>query len=313
MKTEKLYVITPISNAVRFRSRYSLFGDYRARMQAAGVNLFVVETAFGDRPFQVSTSADIQLRTWDEMWHKENMINVAISRLPSDWEYVAWVDGDITFMRPDWAIETVHQLQHHMVVQMFQTAIDMGPSGQALNQFSSFAWCHSQGLRYGSKGSTYGYGANGIYWHPGFCWAARREAIDATGGLIDRSILGAGDHHMALSLIGGAVHSLPKGIGQSYVDYVMDWQSHAERFVRRDIGFVPGSIAHHWHGKKIDRRYSDRWKILIDNKYDPAKDIKRDWQGMYQLVDDGTLRFIALRDGIRKYFRSRSEDSIDLE
>jgi hypothetical protein len=38
-------------------------------------------------------------------------------------------------------------------------------------------------------------------------------------------------------------------------------------------------------------------------------DIKRDTQGLWQLQDDGTERFISLRDGLRKYARLRNEDS----
>jgi hypothetical protein len=36
-----------------------------------------------------------------------------------------------------------------------------------------------------------------------------------------------------------------------------------------------------------------------------ARDIKRDWQGLWQLTD----RKIRLRDELRAYFRSRDEDS----
>ena len=320
MDKKKLYVITPVSNPVRFASRYKLYNEFAARMNAAGVNLYTVELAFGDRTFEVTkpyVQNNIQLRTSDEMWHKENMLNVAISRLPSDWEYVAWVDADVNFVRADWAEETVHQLQHFQVVQMWQNAIDMGPTGEALSKFHSFMWCYSQGMEYNNPTSgeyppPYGK-KDGIYWHPGFAWAARREAVDALGGLLDRAILGAGDHHMALALIGKADVSVPGNMDKAYTNYIMDWQSHAERFVRRDVGYVPGTIMHSWHGKKRDRHYQDRWKILQRAQYDPMRDIKRDWQGVYQLVDDGTQRSIQLRNDLRGYFRSRNEDSVDLE
>ena len=56
----------------------------------------------------------------------------------------------------------------------------------------------------------------------------------------------------------------------------------------------------------------DRWKILTENQFNPNTDIKRDWQGLFQLEDHGDMRSIKLRDDIRKYFRARNEDSIDL-
>jgi hypothetical protein len=39
------------------------------------------------------------------------------------------------------------------------------------------------------------------FWHPGFAWACTRKAYDKMEGLYDLSILGSGDHNMALSLI----------------------------------------------------------------------------------------------------------------
>lgn len=323
MDLSKFYVVTPYSNHVRYRSRRGLFLDFQKRMTAAGVNLSVAELAFGRRPFVVTDPTNklhVQLRTQDEMWHKENIINIAISRLPADWQYVAWIDGDVSFDRLDWAQETVHQLQHYEVVQMWQSAVDMGPQGQAMNTFQSFASCYLQGLPLkgaSTRPGPYYYAQpskNGaIYWHPGFAWAANRSAIDGMGGLLDRAILGAADHHMALCMINRADLSLPSPINGRYSEYVLNWQLNAERFVRRDIGFVPGTILHHWHGKKVDRKYWDRWKVLQKWDFDPVRDLKRDWQGLYQVVDDGSPRSIGLRDGLRQYFRSRNEDSIDLE
>ena len=200
MDISKFYVVAVISNPVRYKSRYTLYKKFEAEMKAANANLMTVEIAFGSRPFEVTEAGNpmnLQLRTWDEIWHKENMINLGIRRLPSDWEYVAWIDADVSFIRPDWITETVHQLQHYQVVQMFQNAIDLGPRGEALDTHNSFGWCWLNGKALQVNWKPYM-----IYPHTGFAWAARREAIDHLGGLIDTAILGAADHHMAWSLIG---------------------------------------------------------------------------------------------------------------
>lgn len=117
---------------------------------------------------------------------------------------------------------------------------------------------------------------------------------------------------MALALIGKARDSLPGGVHPQYERLLMAWQANAERFIRRDIGYVPGMLVHHWHGKKRDRRYQSRWKIVTGHQYDPTVDVKRDWQGLYKLSELGP-RSVALRDDLRAYFRSRNEDSIDEE
>jgi hypothetical protein len=245
------------------------------------------------------------VRSFEELWHKENMINLGLQHLPEDWEYVAWIDADVMFSREDWVEETIHQLQHYMVVQMFETAVDLGPNQQAIKVHKGFMSEYLKG-NLTSKSSYYSSG------HPGFAWAARREAVDSLGGVIDIGILGSGDRHMACALVGKVELSYSGGLHPNYGKELKIWQDRAERHVKRDVGFVSGSLLHWWHGKKVDRQYGSRWQILVKHQFDPRTDIKRDSQGILQLeVWDTRQR--NLRDAIRAYFRARNEDSIDME
>lgn len=281
--------------------------------------MWVVECAFGDRPYVVTDSNNpnhIQLRSWDEIWNKENMINIAIKRLPANWEYVAWVDADVTFTRGDWARETVHQLQHYYVVQMFSHAIDLGPSEEPLQTHEGFCYNYVRGLSAGNSGpasSGYQYYVQKkpgvIQWHPGYAWAARRDAFDRIGGgIADHAILGAGDHHFAHSLIGNLKYSLPKGLHPNYVRLLEERQILMEKFISRDIGYVPGTLIHHWHGSKRQRFYKERWEIVIGNNFDPLSDVSRDSIGLLKL----TRNKPRLRDEIRAYFRARNEDGLEI-
>lgn len=130
------------------------------------------------------------------------------------------------------------------------------------------------------------------------------------GGLIDFAILGSGDRHMATSMIGRVDLSLPPSLErhQRYCRKLRIWQERALRHIRYDIGFVPGTILHSWHGKKAGRNYVGRWDVLARNRFDPDVHLKRDWQGLWQLTDFSP----QLRNDIRRYFRQRREDSIDL-
>lgn len=298
-----LDVITVVSNPVRYKTRYDLYRKFEKHVLDSGARLTTVEAAFGNREYEITDANNprhVQLRTGHELWHKENMINIGIQRLPLDWKYVAWVDADITFVRPDWVQETIQQLQHYPIVQMFTTALDLDPNFQAFHTHRGFVYSYWLKLQ---TGQAY------EFWHPGYAWAARREAIDGIGGLIDWAILGAADHHMATALIGKVLHSCHGNVSDAYKQMLLDWQAEADKHIKRNIGYVDTSILHHWHGKKKDRNYIGRWDILVQNKYDPTKHIKKDWQGLYQLTD----RNIGLRDGIRRYFRQRHEDSIDFE
>jgi len=84
------------------------------------------------------------------------------------------------------------------------------------------------------------------------------------------------------------------------------WQTRALR-LNKNIGYVDGLLTHSWHGKKKDRKYGDRWRIYLENRYNPLIDLRRDTQGLY-LLDELKA---GLRDDLRNYLRARDEDSVD--
>lgn len=311
-----LHVIAVISNPARFRVRYGLFEEFRKRMlQEQHVNLITVELQYGDRHFEVTNEGDpnhVRLRTNSpELWVKESLINIGERHLPRNWKYIAWIDTDVQFTRADWAQETLHQLQSYSVVQLFETAVDMGPDNNASQIHYSFGALHAKGQpkAYVTKAQSGYYGATAEkkFAHPGFAWAARRTWWENVHGLMDFCIAGAADHHMALALIGDTSFSVPVGLHDNYYKRVYDWQQKAVRATNYNVGYVPGSILHYWHGPKKRRFYVERWSILKDSNYDPDSDIYKDGQGLVCL---GTHK-PKLRDDLRLYFKSRNEDSVD--
>lgn len=277
----------------------------------------------------LAAASELQLRTSSELWHKENALNLGFARLPADWKYAAWIDADVHFLRPDIVEATLHALQHWPIVQMWSRALDLGPTGHAFAQYRSFADCHLNGgsaspargarpLIADSGGYLPASHTRDGYWHSGYAWAIRREAFDALGGLLDFAVLGAADYFMAWALAGRLSQRIyrrlkdrwraSRGYSDGYVEALVQWETRAAA-LRRNIGCVEGTLAHQWHGKKRRRGYNVRENVLIDNQFNPATDLRRDWQGLWQLHDDGSNRSVRLRDQVRAYFRSRDEDS----
>lgn len=326
-----LYVIAVITNPIRFNSRYKLFKEFAERIRhSKHAVLYVVEMAFGQRPWEVTHPNNphhIQVRGSTELWQKENLVNIGLQHLPKDWEYVAWIDADVAFNRNDWAEETVHQLQHYKIVQMFNKAIDLSPTFEPILTHTSFGYAYVNGLdikRHSPTEDSGGYAGGkksalvptpkpnsqaGSNHHPGYAWAARREVLDRIGGLPEYALLGSGDWHMACSFIGQTPLSFHPGMTEPYTNKLLRFQSLCELVARREIGYVDQSLFHYWHGKKKDRGYEDRWKILQRNQYNPDLDIVRDTRGVIHLAPDCKH---DLRDGLKRYFRSRNEDSLDL-
>ena len=310
---DKAHIITMISNPVRYESRYELFFPFQEHILKSTPNLWVCEVQTGDRPFCVTEKDNpqhLQLRTIEEFWVKENALNLIAAKMATsrpDWGYVGWFDADIEFTRRDWLSEMIHQLQVYHVIQCFETATDLGPTGQAINIHESFM---SKYLKGGAphpgdlSDDEEFYMQHG---HPGYAWACTRKAWNTMGGLYDRSILGSGDRNMAYALIGRVEQSYNEAIDESYKRDLEDYQREC-LLLGMDVGCMPGNILHAYHGPKQLRGYKSRWEILVDNKYDPDRDIKRDAQMLYQL----TSRKPRLRDDIRNYFRVRDEDSKSL-
>jgi len=308
---DRLFIVTAMSNPMRWRSRYHNYWKFAKHMEDSGVNLLTVELAYGDRQFEVTDPANphhIQFRSREELWHKENLLNIGFARLPLGVKYFGYCDADITFTRADWAQEVLQQLQHYDAVQPFSSYSDLDSNHQCSRALPSFTYNYVTGdCRLPGE---YGAPAVGAV---GGAWCYRAEAFSAIGGLLDICILGSGDWHMAMGLAGktdsNLEHLQQKLPGDSsYVQVIKQWQRNAQ-VLKRNIGYVACHAIHHWHGAKVNRQYIGRYKILVDHQYDPLVDIKRDWQGVYQLAGNK----IGLRDALRAYNRSRWEDDPIME
>ena len=331
---QTLHVAVAYSNPFRWRTRRELLNDFRKHMSiASNAIVHVGELAYGDRPFEVTSEdnpLDIQLRTSHELFHKENILNVIIQRgFPPDWRYGAWIDGDFHMTRHDWALETIHQLQHYDFVQPFSSYMDLsgptlGNGMRPLRVNNSFAYNYVQsGFKLPSGYSDGGWKKlkpEQIPYHggegkavkgallpvgaTGGAWAFRRSALETVGGLLDVCILGHGDWFMAFGLV--AEEAPDVGMARytdGYRRLITEWQRNAIR-LKKNIGYTDNFAVHHFHGSKQRRLYSQRYQILIENGFDPLSDLRKDWQGIYQLSGDKP----ALRDAIRNYFITRSED-----
>jgi hypothetical protein len=292
-----------ISNYPRYHSRYRLFREWYAKMLATpNVKVYVVEAAFGDRAHEVTSASNpthLQVRTNSELWIKENLLNLGARHLlPRDWRFLAWVDADVEFREPGWAMETMQQLQHFPIVQPWQSAVDLGPYGQIMSTFSSFGWQTQRGQKVDPNDSY-------AYAHTGYAWACRRDFWEAVGGLFDCAILGSADYHMAWACL-GKTESCRQGEMQvaGMRQRCLEWQARAVPITHREVGYASGRIEHSFHGSKAKRAYLSRWQLLLNHGFNPITDLKYDAQGVLQLVGKP-----ALEAAIRQYNRTRDEDS----
>jgi hypothetical protein len=298
---DKLNIIIAISNPCQYARRYILLKEFVKRIEEeeSNVRLFIVEMIYEKQRFIVTDKScknHLQIYTKIPIWHKENMINLGVKYLlPSNWKAFAWIDADIEFDSTTWALDTLKLLNGSKdVVQLFSHAIDMDRSGASLNHFNSFGYCFNKNKKYTTKGLD--------YWHPGFAWAITRKAYEKIGGIYDKGILGSGDNIMAYSFINKASCANKEEFHKDYNNSMLEFQKKAKTL---RLGYTPGVIRHHYHGSKQNRKYTERWQLLINYKFSPIEHLTYDKQGILIPTTSIPQEFI---DDIYTYFLERKED-----
>ena len=300
---DKLHVIAVISNPAQFARRYILAKEFIHRMEEdPNVIVYVVELAYDKQQYYITDSKNerhLQLRANTILWHKENMINVGIKKLlPKGWKAFAWIDADVEFENPSWAKDTLKILNGYKdIVQTFSHAIDMDTDESAMRIFTSFGYQYEKKQKYNKNPEN--------FWHPGYAWAMTRKAYERIGGLYEYAILGSGDNIMSLSIVSNGLKGINEGSTDGYKKTIEDFQ-YKMKTLR--LGYVPGVIRHYYHGSKKNRGYNDRWKILLENDYNPYHHIKHNKNGLLIPTDDCPKDILTK---ITTYFYDRNEDEFN--
>jgi hypothetical protein len=360
---EPLHAVVPYFNPWRHKSRVKHTERALKHFADSGAVITLVEVGFNRRELIFADSGldgtaaacgipgggsefrhrYIGLHTKDELWLKENAINIGVQSLPYDWQQVCWLDSDIHFVRPNWTGECIHKLQHYAFIQMFSQAQDLAPNYETLPA----GYPHASGPGFvqawhdGFLKTTLSpeiladlktigtdieklkedflklehdleneYPGKRVF--PGLAWACTRKAWDDVGGLFDAAIWGGGDWHMSHALIEKTEGMMRSDLHRNYKKLVNQWYQRCRTHIRRNVGVMEGTVFHSWHGRKTERGYNAKHSMLAKFGFDPQRHLKRDSQGLWQLHDDRSTAFVQLRDMMRRIAKDRNEDSIDV-
>ena len=308
MNPNQLHVFAARSNPLGWEKPDLNWDKFAAHMLRSGVSLTVIECAYGEQAFRCNRLDGVRhigVRARTRGWIKENLLNIGIRRC-DEARYIAWVDADVMFRRPDWAQATLDALQHYDIVQPWSDCLDLGPGGDPMAWHKSFAAQYFQRKPVVATGHAMWRFDGGPYEYPhsGYAWAMRRDAYDRIGGLFDVGGMGSGDHHMALALVGAADASLPSGANAAYRAHVKRWEARALRHINRNLGVVDGTIEHLFHGRKQDRSYNGRWDMFLKHDFNPDEDLVMNSYGVFEFAPDKP----ELRHDFDLYLHSRNED-----
>ncbi len=291
--SDQLYVVTNVFNPTNTPIRYKLYFDFVRYMKKFPlVTLITVELALGDANFVVTQSTNpnhIQLRSDDVLWYKENLNNIAFTKLPENAKYVAWIDADVEFTNQDWVDLTITALAEFKFVQLYDTCDSLGPNGEILQTDRSFIynWIYNLASPY-KRGRS------------GGAWAARVSSLRAIGYLIDWDIVGASDWFTVFGLTNQTTASETRLRARNAI-----WANKVKQEINGNVGYIPGTLLHFFHGYPVNRGYETRGRILIDNEFDVDLDIGYREDGLIYFTTDKP----KLKSDIVEYFMKRHDTS----
>jgi len=325
VKADDLWIVTCYFNPQNYKSRRSNYEKSIEIIKRSGLNIITVECAFGNTPHMLASSEDIiKVRSNSIMWQKERLLNIGFSHVPQNIKKIAWIDCDILFTNPEWAIQTSELLEHYQVVQLFERIVRLKKDNLQYTEkeeiWTGFAATAKLFPELMFVGNFLHHG------HTGFAWAAQRNILDKHG-LYDACISGSADHMMAHVMYGDFkgpcidrflnmpdqtlvqkiqtfYQKLIKPVPNHFRTHFEDWASAFYNDIKGQVSFVDGFILHLWHGNLNNRLYLNRHNKLRRLNFNPTQDLKlkknKTWEWNPHTKH--------LNNWAMEYFKQRHED-----
>ncbi len=328
MELQRFFVVVPFLNFGATQKRIVDFDRAveKLQTQASPAAIIIVECVLAGAMFAVTSSANpfhIQVKCASPMYLKENLINLAVAKLPPGWKYVAWVDERVEFQNANWVRDTVDALRRWKAVQLFDRSNAMDEEGKTTTESLGLVRRHLQktllvspdklSVICPSVGGESSASSNIAFKNfteancklvtfgetegePGVAWATTRKVWERIGGLFELAICGSGDTYMGYSVLGEAEKKcIGQIVNKKYKEAAAEWTERVGAVIHRSVGYIKGSV--------MIRRGAEEEgsnKILNECEFDPEKDIKKDLQGLNMFANPQS----ALATRIARYIKA---------
>lgn len=290
-------IVTCYFNYVGYQRLKDNYFAFKEQIQKTGGNLYTIELAFHDRPFELPADKNtVQIRTNDLMWYKENLINMMVARLPEHITKVIWADADIIFYDNQWHLKASKLLDVYPIAQMFSELEDTDAQGKVVEVTECAVKLKDKEVLDGQDLSHY---------RPGFIWGARREFFKHVG-LFDQHILGSNDSWLCYTLLQKKIPHHFQNLNKDLMDRFEVWATKLRNYIFDPslVGYLDVRTRHMWHGDKKNRQYTLRQKYIAD--LDPSKHLRYRADGLLEWTEE-TPEYMT--NAVKNYFFQRKEDS----
>ncbi|NCT54402.1 hypothetical protein GW758_00380 [Candidatus Falkowbacteria bacterium] len=300
------WVLSAFFNPTKVLSKRDNYRCFRENLARQGLKLLTVECALNDNDFELEPGdADklIQVRSNSVLWHKERLLNIGLKNLPADCDKIAWLDADIIFLDDSWAQEVAELLEKYHFVKPFNQAIRLDKKETASVLLNNNLKELNLDNRPQYNNSQYSVDQKNLIIYMSVFGLCARLDIMQKIGFYDCLIIGSGDMIISGAILGEKPYQniLPPALQKD----IEKWTAKASnRVTDKGIAFISNSIVHLFHGRMINRNYSDRIKILKKRKFDPNQDL--------ELNEDECLEWGSNKKRMHRqvfgYFKNRNED-----
>ena len=284
---DQLAIITFHYNSCRYQRLRDTYDEWLPTLGEWSDVVQCYELVINDDEPEIPDSIVMQGDWSNQLWQKEAIINHAVSQLPPEKRYVAWIDHDLIFRNNLWVQEAVSMLDGGFdAVQLFNRIEYWDRERKVIRKSRSRAAMRSGGA-------------------PGGAWMANRELFERIT-MPHWNVVGGGDFWFASAVQPrrketvqeSIAKKLPPKLAEKNLAYVADGKRQKFR-----VGHVSGKVFHIWHGDRKHRQYLTREQILKEHDFDPDRDIT---------VTDGLVRWSSdkseLHAAVAGYFQNRRDD-----
>jgi hypothetical protein len=289
------------------------------------LNHLIVECVIGDAEPELKSSKNVyHVYTKNLLWHKEALLNLAVTKLPAKYKYVFWVDADVIFTNLNWLVDSVQEFKSGAkILQPFEYCVhleqdELEPSFDVKQEIENIRiisreYSDSRFRMVKSKANprhpklwrsfcanfvddTCSHTSNdyNTHGHVGFAWGATREVLEKVP-LYDKALIGGAYHIIGHSAAGQIPHPCIDKSFTDDLDNVYKWSKEFYNVVNGEIAYTYGNLYHIWHGDIEKRQYLKRIQEFTP---ETKQIVDKDSNGLY-VTKKGDSPYI------KEYFEKR--------
>lgn len=290
-------IISCFYNPKNNPERVKAFNRFYESIQ--GCNYRIIECVINGQERQTPTNdKNISvIYTDSNLWHKEQLLNTIIKKLPTKFKYVFWLDADILMSNKNWIVEASNLLKDDTnLVQLFKYCIHLNKDEELPKEKLSYIYgrqtinCPNNNRRvWKSYAYNYKYRFdNNNYYstnydtrgHVGFAWGARLETLREIY-LYDKALIGGADGIMAYAGTNQLMSKELANTREMFKDnlkYINTWSELWYKIIKGKVSYIENDLYHIWHGDIKNREYYKRIKEFSSH----INEIKeKDENGLY--------------------------------